>query len=103
MNEKRIAEKRKRIANIVKKNMWANNVRATIRGVEPGTVLMLGKYRVYCTEDQTESCPKGFDYLALVKDYGDLCRVRIFNKRGRQLKAAFYHIGRLGKNLVDIK
>lgn len=99
MNEKRIVERRKHIANIVKKNMWANNVRATVRGQNAGSVLMLGKYKVWCTEDQMEDRPKGYDFLALVRDYKDFCTVRLFNKKGKQLKAAFYHAGRLKQNL----
>lgn len=89
-------QKRKRIANLVKKNMWANNVRATTEGQVPGTVLMQGKYKVYCTDDQMEEMPKGYNYLALVRDYGDIFRIRVFNKKGEELRAAFYHLGRLG-------
>lgn len=76
--------------------MWGNNARATTRGQEPGGVLMNNKYLVWCTEDESEKMPKGYHYMALVLDYGDHFKIKLFNKKGTQLKAAFYRIGRLG-------
>src|SRR3990167_4947389 len=86
-------------AKIVQQVMWDNNVRATKRGLPTGVVCMAGKWNVYATSKQTEGIPRGCHYLAFVTDYGDHKKVRLFDRSGRQVKAPFYRVGRLGAAL----
>lgn len=77
--------------------MWANNVRATTRGQRPGRILMANRWVVFCSADDYGSrVPPGCHFLALVRDYGDHQRVRLFDRRLKQIPAAFYRLGRRG-------
>lgn len=84
-------------ANSAKKKMWGMNVRATTRGMKPDRVLMANKYMVFATGNQSASCPKDCDFVAVVLRFDEMEVVRFYDKGGKRIPALLYHLSLSGK------
>lgn len=58
---------------------------------------MDNKWIVFATDSEYDKAPSDCHFLALVRDYGDHQKVRIFNKQGKQVRGIFYRQGRRGQ------
>jgi hypothetical protein len=97
--KKEITKTQQDFANIVKKKAWANNVRATTKGVPSGCVLIADKWLVGQYDDPRGKNAPRVNFRAIVRDYGAVVRVSLYDKKGKELKAPFYRLGRLGLSI----
>lgn len=81
-------------ANIVKKKAWANNVRATTKGQPVGCVLIAGKWLVGQYDDPRGKNAPQVNFRAIVRTYGPIQRVEIYNLKNLLIPSFFYRIGR---------
>jgi hypothetical protein len=81
-------------ANIVKRKAWANNVRATTKGVPVGCVLVNKKWLVGMYDVRGVKNAPQVNFRAIVRTYGPIQRVEIYNLKNLLIPSFFYRIGR---------